>query len=288
MKWICGTVLALALLMDSLRIVSFDIGKKNLAYYVEDCSFDDLKNIKSDYDKLPTKSKKRKMKEEHSEELREIVDRICLSGKRVITCVHDVREDTTSDKFDVPTRRNIIKLLDSLIDIFSSAHLVLIEQQFFSTWSAKGKQKGSEANVDAIKIAELVFSWFLITFPFKEVRYISSVNKTLVLGAPYGLDKVQRKEWSIMKTRQVYYSRKDEGMMEIFKLKDASFRKRLNDPEKQSALVEKHITTNNQRDIDLLSKSIVEKKQKLCDISDAFTQTQAAKFMIFMNGKNLD
>ena len=259
-----------------MRLASFDIGKKNFAHYVELLSEKDIEildGLREEYSSLP-KKQQRRVKGPMNDEIASILHRVCMTGTRVQIGVYDLREDKESTTLDMETRRNILMHLDNYRELWINCDRIIIEQQFFRTSIYKGK--GTEANVDAIKIGELVLGWFLNEFPHKEISYFGSQNKTLILGAPYNLDKSGRKKWAIVKSEEIYRARKDEDMIEIFDLKDRIFRKRLNTPKKCEEFLSSCKAISE--DCRALAKRMIYDRQKLDDVFDCLVQLQAYKF----------
>lgn len=258
-------------------IASFDIGKKNFAQYVE--RFDEvmLAPLQKKYASLP-KNKQRRVKGPMNDEIAKILEAIYMIGERVQVGVYDLRADVESKKLDVATRKNILLHLDSYSELWESCDTILIEQQFFRTSVYKGR--GTEANVDAIKIGELVLGYFLNEYPYKEVLYFGSQNKTLMLGAPYQLDKSGRKKWASVKAERIYRDREDSDMIEVLDLKDRIFRKRLTSIDRQNEFIESCKAVS--ADCKVLAERLVRDRQKLDDISDCLLQLQAFKFRTFV------
>jgi hypothetical protein len=264
-------------IQGNIRIASFDIGKKNFAQYIEDANVENLLRLEKKYTGLP-KSLQRRVKGAMNSKILEILDEIYLSGERVHTGVYDLRNDLTSDRLDIPTRLNIIQHLESFAGLWDTCDIFIIEQQFFKTWNGRSKRSaGTEANVDAIKIAEGVLMWFLNEYPFKTVEYFGSQNKTQILGAPWYMKKEQRKKWAKDKSREIYELRKDYGMVELFALEDRIYRKRLDAEERIQSYLDTY-PEDCPEDCQILATRIVRERQKLDDIGDACVQCQAFKF----------
>lgn len=246
--------------MTMLRIASFDIGRKNFAQYVEDWTVGE-----SGDDPSPRKSIGS-------------IDDVYLSGKRVQTGVYDLgSEEDGSSKGGLThsIRLNLLKHLNSFSRLWSSCDVFIIEQQFFKVWSGRGRKKGSEANVDAIKIAEAVYMWFLDRYPFKTIEYCSSANKTKLLNAPKRMNKPQRKEWSCQEAERLYALRGDEEMKRVYQLRRDIARKRLT-----PKFVKETLKPFLGCGVEELARYIVTTRQKLDDISDACLQAQAYKLSI--------
>lgn len=260
---------------DMCRIASFDIGKKNFAQYVEDFSLKQLQVLRTRYVNLP-RNKQKKVKNTLSFECEEILNDMYLGGKRVQTGVYDLREDKTSNTLDLQTRKNIIGHLEKYMYLWETCNIIIIEQQYFRTSNPRGRGKGTEANVDAIKIAELVLGWFLINFMFKEIRYFPSQFKTQILGAPLKLSDKKRKEWASNKAEEIYILRGDHSASSLWKLARLIYKKRLTKEEKILEYISQF--EGEDEDTKVIAEKIVRERQKLDDIGDACIQCQAYKF----------
>lgn len=232
-----------------IKIATFDFGKKNFAFYVEEVSTDNLdKNIKI-YKKLP-KSLQRKVKGQMNDEIENILNDLYLNSKRIEMGVFDIRDNKESNDLDFQTRINMHTLLESKADVWDECDIIVLEQQYFAMPSGNGgrkthSNKGFGINLDAIKLAECCLNWFLIKYAtFKEIVFFGSMYKTETLGAPSKQTKPQRKKWSIEKAIEILNLRGDnEGLEELKNMKNS-----------------------------------LGKKQKMDDIADCITMCQAYKF----------
>lgn len=220
-----------------VRIACFDIGKKNFAFYTEECDDEVLKKLKTSYSKLP-KMKQRKVKGAMTTEILNMQKELFLTSKRLKSdegcpntpggCrvkntfgsntfgVFDLRDDKDSNDLDMQTRVNMQILLKSFSWLWEQCDVIVVEQQYFNITSRGNRGQGSGANVDAIKLAECCVCWFLDNYhPFKEICYFGSMYKTQTLGAPDKLTKPQRKKWSIEKGTEIFTNRGDLEILEI-------------------------------------------------------------------------
>lgn len=232
--------------MVPVRIASFDIGKKNFAFYVEETDSNLIKKLKNEYYQLP-KKKQRRVKGPMCEEIIDIHHKLFKNSKTIEMGVFDIRNDKESNDLDLQTRINMFDLLEKYKEIWMSCDVILIEQQYFCiSRDSKKKSGGTAANVDAIKLGEVCLSWFLMTFgTFKKIIIFGSMYKTHTLGAPDGLTKPQRKKWSVQKGEEILKLRGDTETLDKI---------------------------NN-------FKNSKGKKQKLDDVYDCLIMTQAFKFM---------
>ena len=78
--------------------------------------------------------------------------------------------------------------MESYYLYWENVNVVLIEQQM---------QFHNNNNIKAIKIAQHIYSHFLIKYPDKIVIEYPAYHKTQVFGAPTKLKKPERKKWAI-------------------------------------------------------------------------------------------
>ncbi len=231
--------------VPKIRILSIDVGRKNFATYVEDITVegaDGIFALEEKYNALP-KIKQRRALGSMTPEMQDILNAVCLTGATIHHAVVDLRADPTCKKLDLPTRAKLFDYLGSLHSLWKSCDIVIIEQQYFSTFTPKGRRgRKTEANVDAIKLGENCYAWFKIFFPAVELRFYGSQFKTQIMGAPGGLTKHQRKKWSITKMKEILELRRETHVLAALR--------------------------------DLKAK----KKQKLDDVADCLVMTQAFKF----------
>ena len=235
--------------MTNITIAAFDIGKVNFAFYVEEFDANLIKNLKIKYNNLHKKFKRR-VKGPMNDFIQDIQNEMFKNGKLIGMGVFDIREDKESQKLDIKTRLNLYSLLEKYIDLWSKCDIIIIEQQYFNiARNCKKKGGGTEANVDAIKLAECCITWFLVKFAeFKQIEFFSSVYKTHSLGAPDKLTKPQRKKWSNTKGEEILKLREDYKSIEIMNT----------------------------------YKNCKGKKQKLDDVKDCIIMLQSYKFLKFI------
>lgn len=235
--------------MATLRIASFDIGRKNFAHYVEDVRLTGpggINELEKRYKALP-KTKRRRVKGVLEGEIREIVADVCMTGTSVHHGVVDLRANPENKKLDVPTRFNLFSYLKSLQHVWATCDVIAIEQQYFSTFTPRGrKMPKTEANIDAIKLAENCWSFFALMCPPSVLFFYGSSNKTKIMGAPLRLSSYQRKRWAVVKMKEILGCRSETALL---------------------------------AELETLKKS----GQKLDDISDCVVMTQAIKLqkMVF-------
>jgi hypothetical protein len=194
--------------------------------------------------------------------------------------VYDLRGDKTSDILDMSVRKNLISHLERFTHLWNDCDGVIIEQQYFATFNQRGgRGSKTEANIDAIKIAEGTLIWFMSNYPTTEIMYFGSTYKTQMLGAPI-LKENERKKWAIEKAKEIYKERGDENAIALYDLSITVKGKRMNSEEKIQGFINSF--TGEGEDIRDLGEKVIRYKQKLCDISDAMLQLQAFKFRTFV------
>jgi len=259
-----------------IRLASFDIGRCNFAQYVEDFDSECIFSLEKRYKNLP-KNQQRRVKGVMNSNIKEILQETSLCGDRVSTGVYDFTTEKCQG-LDIPARLRLLSHLSRFEELWNTCDIFVIEQQYFTTF---GKKSSGGANIDAIKVAETVFMWFLERYPFKTITYFGSQFKTQIFGANWKMSKIQRKNWAVEKTKEIYTDRDDKEMQVLFDLAEAVKRKRIKTEERVESFLNNYSV--KQDDTKELANKIVRDKQKLDDISDAFMQAQAFKFR-FMVG----
>lgn len=209
---------------DTIRIASFDIGKKNLAFYAEDVDVKRIRNLESKYNSLLKKHRRRKGGVLFKP-VEDILNDMFRYAKHVDGGhgVFDIRE-YEDNILDIHVRANLHKLMESYMWLWTTCDIVCIEQQFFNP---RAKSKGGGANMDAIKIGECLFSWFVDNFyPHKIIEYFGSQYKTQLLGAPLRVEdkkggwkpmsKQDRKDWSVEKAEEIFLLRGVKDVADMF------------------------------------------------------------------------
>lgn len=185
-----------------IRVASFDIGKKNFSFYIEE--FDNFSsNTKNtlvyNHDGTP------------SPETDKLIKKICKKGKTILHKNLDITKNTKNKNFDFELLYNMNDVLDLYSEYFDDCQYIIIEQQMNF---GKGK-----SNPMAMKLGQHCFSYMTFRYGrFKKVIEYPAYHKTQVLGAPKvngkgkrmkAMDKPQRKKWNIMKCIELLKLRGD-------------------------------------------------------------------------------
>ncbi len=183
-------------------VASFDPGKCNFAFAIEEISEDVLLNIK----KIP-KSKRYDTEGKHTKEYSELINTALSSSKTVLVRNTNVTGNTEKSKYlDTRVFVNITSLLDEYKSYWDKCSIILIEQQM-------SFKKGH--NTMALKVAQHVLSYFTFCYStFKEIIEFPAYHKTKILGAPKKLTKPQRKKWAIEKAQQIWKNRDDKDIID--------------------------------------------------------------------------
>lgn len=186
-------------------VASFDPGKCNFAFAIEDISEDALQKIKN----VP-KTKRYDSDGLHTKEYGEAIKNALLSSKTVLVRNTNVNGNTEKSKYlDTRVFVNITNLLDEYKSYWDKCSIILIEQQM-------SFKKGH--NTMALKVAQHVFSYFTFCYStFKEIIEFPAYHKTKILGAPKKLTKPQRKKWAIEKANNIWTDRNDNVILDYVK-----------------------------------------------------------------------
>lgn len=193
-------------------IASFDIGKCNFAFYIEEFDEESLKKIKN----IPKIKRYDKENGTPTEDFTEVMSEIYLNGNKVLYRNLDLTKNTRKDKYlDKKIFVNMIEALDEYKEYFDKCSTIVIEQQM----SFKAAQ-----NTMAIKLGQHCYSYFLFRYgESKEIVEFPAYYKTQILGAPKKLTKPERKKWATEKALEILMDRGDTDTLDeitAYKKKD--------------------------------------------------------------------
>lgn len=205
---------------DKVWIASFDIGKKNFAWYIQEINLKDLSKIKN------ISSNKRFNKDgTPTESMGKILNKLYLNGKTILHMNSDLTKNCDKSKYlDPNTFHNMFDLLDKYIPYWDKCSVFVIEQQM---------NFGKRKNPMAMKLGQHCYSYFCFKYGrFKEVLEFPSYHKTQILGAPKvkgkktktgfrykAMDKPKRKKWSTQKALEILQLRNEEENMNNIRTK---------------------------------------------------------------------
>jgi len=179
-----------------LRIASFDIGKKNFAFVVQE--FDT-----------------------HELELAKTKDKLYKTGKIVLFKNVNLTKGCKECYLDPRTFINMTDTLDEYKDIWDTCSVFVIEQQM---------SFGKKRNTMALKLGQHCYSYFSIFYrDFKKVIEFPSYRKTQMLDAPKKFGSIKKtykngkskmikdnhKKWSIRLATRILEMKNDLEHLEI-------------------------------------------------------------------------
>ena len=232
---------------DTTWLASFDIGKRNFSFYIEEVSITELDKIKN-----ITREQSYNPNGTCTLEFSQIMKQVCNNGKIILLKNVDLTEDTNDNKyFNLEWCHNMNDILDEYKEYWDRCSIFIIEQQM---------SFGKRNNTMALKLGQNCESYFLYSYGrFKKVIEYPAYYKTQILGAQktekklksgkikyMAIDKPARKKWCIQKGLSVLEDRKDFD------------------------------------NIEELQKKIGKKKQKLDDKMDVLCQLQSFKYLYFV------
>ena len=202
-----------------IHIASFDIGKLNFAFYIEEIDlskFENIKNISS--------LKRYNINGTPTEEFRNILDNVYKNGKNILLRNYDLTEkDVDKDKyFDFNLCYNMVDVLDEYEEYWENVDIIIVERQM----SFRKK-----INTMALKLGQHCESYFINKYG-RDIKVIEfeAYHKTQILGAEKilttsrksykNMSDYARKKWAIEEAFSVLSLRDDyETMSEIGNIK---------------------------------------------------------------------
>jgi hypothetical protein len=187
---------------NCIWLASFDIGKKNFAFCIEEVNVSLLSQIEN----VPPKE--RYFKDGTcTPPFHKVIRDVCLNGQIILLDNVDLTNNTKQDKYlDPSIFVNMTHLLDEYKTYWDQCTSFVIEQQMGF---------GRKCNMMAIKLAQHCFSYFSFNFAqFKHTLEFPSYHKTKVLGATRKMSKSERKLWSVHRAIDILIDRNDKESLE--------------------------------------------------------------------------
>ena len=198
-------------------LASFDIGKKNFSFYLEEINMADIRNVP------PTpKNARYNTDGTPTPKFEIILDKIYNSGKRILHENIDLTYGCDKSAYlDPEVFHNMTDVLDQYKQYWNKTDIFVVEQQM---------SFGKNRNTMALKLGQHCYSYFAINYSrFKQLLEFPAYHKTQVLGAPKNmvknkkgkirwkvLDKTARKKWAVEKAMNILAGRDDfKGMSDI-------------------------------------------------------------------------
>ena len=194
----------------SIWIASFDIGKRNFCFYIEEINYSFLLSIKD----IPNK-KKYNIDGTPTTDMAKILDQICKNGKTILHKNSDLTKNTKKGSYlDQEIFYNMNDLLDKFGEYWDRCSYFVVEMQM----SFRKKY-----NTMAVKLGQHCQSYFYIRYGrfSKKVIEFPAYHKTQVLGAAKirgtkykngkyrwkAINKSARKNWGIKKATEILEKR---------------------------------------------------------------------------------
>ena len=182
-------------------LASFDIGKKNFAFVIEEVDLTQLNLIQN----VPA-SKRYNKDGTPTQEFDKLLTKLYKCGKVLLVRNLDITKDCDPSKyFDRTLFINMQNVLDEYMSYWNRCDAFIVEQQM-----SFGKNK---SNTMAVKLGQHCQSYFLLNYgKFKHVLEFPAYHKTQILGAPKAERKTKpfRKKWAIQKALDILQLRKDD------------------------------------------------------------------------------
>ena len=231
---------------ENIWIASFDIGKVNFSFYIEEINTSQLNSINN----IP-KNDRYNIDGTPTPVFKKILDDIYLNGNKIYIGNFNLTDGTDKEKyFDSDICYNLFDLLDEYYEYWSKISYVVVEKQMAF---------GKKINTMALKLGQSCQSYFMINFG-REIKVIEfpAYYKTLVLGAP--------QEKTTLKSGKIKY-------------------KTLGDRERKKWAVQEAFGVLSLRE-DVETMSHIGSLKKKDDVSDVICQLQAFKYLFFIEKMN--
>jgi len=207
---------------DNIQIASFDIGKLNFAFYIEEINLKEFENIKN-----ISSLKRYNANGTPTEEFRNILDIVYKNGNKILLKKYDLTtKDVDKDKyFDFNLCYNMVEVLDEYEEYWENVDIIIVERQM----SFRKK-----INTMALKLGQHCESYFINKYG-RDIKIIEfeAYHKTQILGAEKILTTTKtgrktyknmgdyaRKKWAVEEAFSILSLRDDyETMSEIGSIK---------------------------------------------------------------------
>ena len=204
-------------MQNTIWIASFDIGKINFAFCIEEIDTTELQ-------KIPNIVLKTRYNEDGTptSDMNKILEQVYNNGKIILFKNSNLTTNCIKGSYlDPETFHNLTDLLDQYRMYWNKCSAFVIEQQM----SFRGKR-----NPMAIKLGQHCYSYFCFMYGrFKTVIEFPAFHKTRILGAMKiqikkrwkNMNKPMRKKWTISKASAILQKRgNDYSILQQSKKKD--------------------------------------------------------------------
>jgi len=190
-------------------LASFDIGKKNFSFYVEEVDLSELQ----DCNDVP-KTRRYEACGTPTTRFQPTLDKLCNIGKKILLENVDLTVGCDKSQYlDPKTMHNMIEILDQYSEYWEQCDAFVIEKQM---------SFGKRHNTMALKLGQHCWSYFAIKYGKVSIEEFPAYHKTQVLGAEKikketksgkvrykAIDKPARKKWCISKALNILDDRGD-------------------------------------------------------------------------------
>ena len=226
-----------------LWVASFDIGKKNFSFYIEEFDVDALRQVKN-----INKTNRYNIDGTTTPQFENILRDVYTNGSKVLLENLDLTENCDKKAYlDPETYHNMTEKLDEYANFWDQCDIFVIEKQM---------SFGKKHNTMALKLGQHCYSYFAIKYKRdKLIVEFPAYYKTQVLGA--------EKDQKITKGGKITYKAVDK-------------------PARKKWSVDKAITILTDRD-DQSSLTQINGTKKKDDLADVICQLQAYKYLAFID-----
>lgn len=190
-------------------LASFDIGKKNFSFYVEEVDLNELRHCND----VP-KTRRYEACGTPTTSFQPTLDKLCFIGKKILLENVDLTVGCDKSQYlDPKTMHNMIEILDQYSEYWEQCDAFVIEKQM---------SFGKRHNTMALKLGQHCWSYFAIKYGKVSIEEFPAYHKTQVLGAEKlkketksgkvrykAIDKPARKKWCISKALSILEGRGD-------------------------------------------------------------------------------
>jgi hypothetical protein len=192
---------------NTIQIASFDIGKKNFAFLIEEINLDeiekDIKNIE--------KNNRYNVDGTCKKEFQDILHKVYKNGKVILIKNLDITINCDKKKYlDKELFYNMIDALDEYKEYWKNVSYFVVEKQL-------------QINPTAVRLSVVCMSFFMFYFGrFKKVVEFDAYYKTTTLGTKkdqkklksgkikyVSISKPERKKWAIEQASYILTERED-------------------------------------------------------------------------------
>lgn len=201
--------------INTIWLASFDIGKKNFSFCIEQVHMPTIQNIEN----IPISQRFTKSGS-CTEQFENLLEKINKCGKIILLknidiTKHEEEENKEENKSNNKKSYinpqwflNLTNILDSFLPYWQNCTAFVIEQQM---------SFGKKHNTLALKLGQHCMSYFLFHFAnFKLTLEFPAYHKTRIHGASRKLTKYQRKQWAVDKALNMLISKDDNEILKIF------------------------------------------------------------------------